>query len=89
VAGQFCETNDILQIAHPPYSPDLAPSDFCLFGPMKTALADAKFDEPEQLLDAITEFLDTISVEELRAVFDECAERVRWVTKNESIYYQV
>jgi hypothetical protein len=41
------------------------------------ALAGAKFDEPEQLLNAITEFLNTISVEELRMVFDEWVERVR------------
>jgi hypothetical protein len=48
----------------------------------------AKFDEPEQLLDAITDFLDAISVEELTAVFDEWVERVRWVSENEGIYYQ-
>jgi hypothetical protein len=50
--------------------------------------SQAKFDEPELLLDAITEFLDARSVEELRAVFDEWVERVRWVSKNEGIYYQ-
>jgi histone-lysine N-methyltransferase SETMAR len=71
VVEQFLEANDVLRILHPPYSPDLAPSDFCLFGRIKTALADAKFDEPEQLLNTITEFLNTISVEELRAIFDE------------------
>jgi hypothetical protein len=89
VAEQFLEANDILRILHPPYSPDLAPSDFWLFGCSKTALAGAKFDEPEQLLNAITEFLNTISAEELRAVFDEWVERVRWVTENEGVYYQV
>jgi hypothetical protein len=36
----------------------------------------ARFDEPEQLLDAISEFLDTISVEEGKAVFDEWVARV-------------
>jgi hypothetical protein len=77
VAEQFLESNDILRILHPPYSQDLAPSDFWLFGRIKTALTGAKFDEPEQLLNAITEFLNTISVEELRAVFDEWVERVR------------
>jgi histone-lysine N-methyltransferase SETMAR len=89
VAEQFLEANDILRILHPPYSPDLVPSDFWLFGRIKTALTGAKFDEPEQLLNAITEFLNTISVEELRAAFDEWAERVRCVTENEGVYYQV
>jgi hypothetical protein len=77
VAEQFLEANDILRILHPPYTPDLAPSDFWLFGRIKTAIACVKFDEQEQLLNAITEFLNRISVEELRAVFDEWVERVR------------
>jgi hypothetical protein len=89
VAEQFLEANGILRILHPPYSQDLAPSDVWLFGRIKTALAGVKFDEPEQLLNAITEFLNSISVEELRAVFDEWVERVRWGTENECAYYQV
>jgi len=36
---------DILE--HPPYSPDLAPSDFHLFLHLKTHLAGQKFDEDE------------------------------------------
>jgi histone-lysine N-methyltransferase SETMAR len=63
VAERFLEVNDILRIPHPPYSPDLAPSDFWLFGRIKTALAGAEFDEPEQLLNAITELLNTIAFE--------------------------
>jgi histone-lysine N-methyltransferase SETMAR len=39
VAEQFCAASDILQIPHPPYSPESAPSDFWLFGHIKTALA--------------------------------------------------
>jgi hypothetical protein len=86
---QFVEANDRLRIPHPRYSPDLAPSNFWLFVAMKTALAAAKFDEPEQLLDRITQLLDTRSVEELRAVFDEWVKRARWVPENERIYDQV
>jgi hypothetical protein len=88
-AEQFFEANDIRCIPHPSYSQDLALSDFWRFWHIKTALAGAKFDEPEQLLNAVTEFLNTISVEELKAVFDEWVERVRWVIGNKGIYYQV
>jgi histone-lysine N-methyltransferase SETMAR len=89
VAEQFLEANDIVRILHPPYSQDLAPSDFWLFVRIKIALAGAKFDEPEQLLHAITGFLNTISIEERRAVFEEWIERMRWVTENEGVYSQV
>ena len=30
-------------MAHPPYSPDLAPSDYYLFGPLKEALKCRRF----------------------------------------------
>jgi hypothetical protein len=47
-------------VPHPPYSPDLALSDFQLFGHVKTSIVGQTFDEPEQLLEPITEFLNEI-----------------------------
>ena len=37
---------------HPPYSPDLAPSDFSLFPKLKEHLADKRFANDEDLKDA-------------------------------------
>jgi hypothetical protein len=37
-------------VPHPPYSPDLAPSDFYLFEYVKRCLADLSFEEANQLL---------------------------------------
>jgi histone-lysine N-methyltransferase SETMAR len=54
---QFITENHIGRIPHPPYSPDLAPSDFWLFGHVKTSLVGQTFGEPEQLLGATTDFL--------------------------------
>jgi len=34
---------------HPPYSPDLAPSDFHLFGPLKESLGGIKFENNEDV----------------------------------------
>jgi hypothetical protein len=42
--------NQIVHILHPSYSPDLAPSDFWLFGHMRAGLAGQLFAEPEGLL---------------------------------------
>lgn len=36
-------------LPHPPYSPDLAPSDFFLFGPLKEALRGKKFGSNEEV----------------------------------------
>jgi hypothetical protein len=48
--------NHIGRVPHPSYSPDRAPSNFWLFGHVKTLFVGQTFDEPEQLLEASTEF---------------------------------
>ena len=40
-------------LPHPPYSPDLAPSDFFLFGPLKDFLRGQKFDDDEEVKVAV------------------------------------
>jgi hypothetical protein len=46
--------------SHPPYSPDLAPCDFCLFECIKGGLAGASFKEPNQLLQVIDAIFQSI-----------------------------
>jgi histone-lysine N-methyltransferase SETMAR len=84
---QFFTENHIRRVPHPRYSPDLAPSDFWLFGHRKTSLVGRAFNEPEQLLEAITEFLNEIHPPEVVAVFRHWVERVRWVLENNGDYY--
>ncbi|GFW50634.1 uncharacterized protein TNCV_2889361 [Trichonephila clavipes] len=43
--------------SHPPYSPDLAPSDFHLFPRMKNWLATQRFDNDKELRVRVTEWL--------------------------------
>jgi hypothetical protein len=74
-------------VPHPPYSPDLASSDFWLFGHVKTSLVGEIFDAPEQLLEAITEILKEIQLPEVVAVFSDSGGRVRWVLENNGDYY--
>ena len=40
-------------LAHPPYSPDLAPSDCHLFGPLKEALRGRRFTSDQELKEAV------------------------------------
>lgn len=44
-------------LPHPPYSPDLAPSDFHLFGPLKHALRGKKFEDDEAVIHAAKTWL--------------------------------
>jgi histone-lysine N-methyltransferase SETMAR len=44
-------------LKHPPYSPDLAPSDFHLFGPMKEHLRGQKFVYDNEVMEAVQRWL--------------------------------
>jgi hypothetical protein len=57
-------------IPHPPYSPDLAPSDFFLFESLKTKMLGLEFDCPGTLLDWIKAEFQRIPSEVLERVFE-------------------
>jgi transposase len=72
----FCEENGLRIAPHPPYSPDLAPSDFFLFGYVKERLKEMVFPLYEEVLDAIGEVVTSIESETLIAVFEHWIERL-------------
>ena len=45
-------------IEHPPYSPDLAPSDFHLFPKLKTAISRTHFQSDDDVIHAVDDFLN-------------------------------
>jgi len=44
-------------LSHPPYSPDLVPSDFHVFGPLKEAMGGKSFRSDEEVQQAVHEWL--------------------------------
>ena len=44
-------------LPHPPYSPDMAPSDFCLFPKLKFHLLCTQYGSNEGVIEAVNEFL--------------------------------
>jgi [histone H3]-lysine36 N-dimethyltransferase SETMAR len=46
-------------VPHTPYSPDLAPSDYYLFSPLKSALRNQNFDSADAVQQKIQNWLDT------------------------------
>jgi histone-lysine N-methyltransferase SETMAR len=57
---QYFNENRMKSARHPPYSPDLAPSDFFLFGYAKRCLAGLSFDDADQRLAAVEGVLEGI-----------------------------
>jgi hypothetical protein len=56
---------------HPPYSPDLGPSDFYRFGYLKECLAGLSFQNAGELLESGQGLLDGIEKVSLQTVFPE------------------
>jgi hypothetical protein len=73
----FFEHDQLKRLLHPPYLPDISPSDFYLFGKAKRALIGQYIPDEINLLDAVAEILSGISSDELQHVFRswiECVE---------------
>jgi hypothetical protein len=60
-----------------PHSPDLAPSDFYLFGYVKRCFGDFSFEDADQLLAAIEGVLEVIEKITLHEVFLDWMDRLR------------
>ena len=73
---------------YPPYSPDIAPSDYFLFGFLKDNLKGLKFDDLDELKEKVIEILTQISRDVKKRVFDHWIERCQWIIDNEGAYYQ-
>jgi hypothetical protein len=62
---------------HPPYSLDLAPSDFYLFGYVKRCLAGLSFEDADQRLAAVQGIRESIEKVTLPAVFLDWMDRLK------------
>jgi histone-lysine N-methyltransferase SETMAR len=60
LSTQYFNKNRMKSAPHPPYSPDLVPSDFYLFGYVKRCLAGLSFEDADQLLAAVEDVLEGI-----------------------------
>lgn len=82
----FLEGHEFIIMDHPPYSPDLAPSDFWLFDFIKARLSDHASEE--SLMSAITAICNSIPKEELIKTFDKWIERLELCIKFKGDYFE-
>jgi hypothetical protein len=69
------EENSFDVATHPPYSSYLAPSDFYLFGALKSRMKGPEFNDGDEILEWIIDEMQQISSDEFRRVFDHWRER--------------
>ena len=76
---EYMNSHNMKRAVQPPYSPDIAPSDFFLFGYLKEILKGSKFETPEELKNGIDEILISIPPGLLNSVFLKWEVRLQMV----------
>ena len=66
---------DIKTVPQPPYSPDLAPCDFWLF----PKLRGCRYETIEEIKEAVTKVIDTLTQEVFYGVFQKLLERYKCI----------
>jgi histone-lysine N-methyltransferase SETMAR len=73
-------------LPHPPYSPDLAPSDFHLFRSLQNHLNGKTFKNDEELKNWLDEFFDSEPAAFFKSGMDKLPGRWEYVVNNEGAY---
>ena len=73
-------------LPHPPYSPDLAPSDFYLFRSLSNALRDVSFNNDVELRAWLKEFFESRPGDFYRRGIEKLVERCEQVVTNNGEY---
>jgi hypothetical protein len=83
---QFMSDHRMIRMPQPPYSPNLAPSDFSLFGRVKNRLEQIEACDADDFFDQLDEILSSILAEELERVFAAGIDRVRQSSEGDGEY---
>ena len=65
----------IKTVPHRPYSPDLAPCDFCLF----PKLTGRRYETIEEIKEFVTKVIDTLTQEDVHGAFQKLLERYKCI----------
>ena len=65
----------IKTVPQPPYSPDLAPCEFCLFPKVKEKLKGCPYETIEEMKEAVTKATDTLTQKDFHGALQKLLER--------------
>ncbi|CAF2997199.1 unnamed protein product [Rotaria sp. Silwood2] len=86
IVFNYLQEEKIKVMAHPPYSPDLAPSDFWLFSCLKRSLDT--YPDATSLAKAIAKELNSIHIQEYQKTFQKWIERMKLCIEHRGDYFE-
>ena len=75
-------------VPHPPYSPELAPADICLFPKLKTTLKGRHFQTTEKIQENVIRELRTITESAFQEAFKQWKKGWKWCIANIGDYFE-
>ena len=84
----FFTKNHIFSVNHSPYSPDMAPCDFYLFGKLHLAIKGKRFASVEDIQKACTDILKDIPVNDLKHSFEKLSNRTKQCIEAGGDYFE-
>jgi histone-lysine N-methyltransferase SETMAR len=88
VTPQFMQQNAMRRAPHPPYSPDLIPSNFYLFDYIKQLLSGCEFADQDSLLQGVRDILRGIEKGTLEGVFRNWMQRLHQCSATDGEYVE-
>lgn len=85
---QFLAKKNITVIAHPPYSPDLAPCDFWLFPKLKISMKGHHFDSIPDIEKNVTSFFKDLARPDYQQCFDHFYNRFSTCIASKGDYFE-
>jgi transposase len=79
------QKHHVSRLSYPPYSPDVSPSNF-VFGMLKRVLKDRKFNESDEIEEAMTKVRDELTFHEVQSLLHNWTSRLAWVIENGGVY---
>ncbi|UYV61592.1 hypothetical protein LAZ67_1005454 [Cordylochernes scorpioides] len=87
-AGSVAHSASMVIHEHPAYSPDLAPSDYFLFGLLKKELKGKRFDSDEDVQKVVQDFFHTLPKSAYKEGIYKLPERWRRCIESQSDYFE-
>ena len=88
IVRDFLKLEKVVELPHPPYSPDLAPCDFFLFARLKRFLTGRKYKTRTQLGSAIFQCLKGIPREDYENAFKNWIKRLKLCIAHKGEYFE-
>ena len=71
---RFLDQHGVVEMQHPPYSPDLAPADFFQFPKLKNSLKGTRFQDIEAFKKIVTSLLKSFPKKNFKNIFPKFAQ---------------